>query len=186
MSRFSEGATTPSPYQWTITTSANPGGVMLFARDPEKAAERAAAREERRSQHRAAADKRAQERFDLKKWREGHPAEVTLNQACLMRSWPSSKMGETGMGPIRGGRAEFLNAGAHKAWTATRLIAGAATLGGSAAVTGRKNKGAAMINVQFGNGAAQTYKVTPEAATLRAANQYVTAFNALADQLDAE
>ncbi|MEU7407783.1 hypothetical protein AB0B40_00370 [Streptomyces sp. NPDC042638] len=159
---------------------------MLFDRDPEKAAERAAAREERRSQRRAAADKRAQEHLDLKLWRECHPAEVTLNQACLLRSWLSSKMGQTSMGPVRGGRAEFINAGAHKGWTATRLIAGAATLGASAAVTGRKNKGAAVINLVCGNGAAQTYKVTPEATTLRAANQYVTAFNALAEQLDAE
>ncbi|MGQ5640898.1 MULTISPECIES: hypothetical protein [unclassified Streptomyces] len=159
---------------------------MLFNRDPEKAAERAAVREERRLQRQAAADQRAQERLELKRWRDDHPAEVTLNQACMMRMWPSSKMGQTSMGPVRGGRAEFVNAGAHKAWTATRLIAGAATMGASAAATGRKNKGAAMINVVFGNGAAQTYKVTPESATLRAANQYVTAFNALAEQLEQE
>jgi hypothetical protein len=36
------------------------------------------------------------------------------------------------------------------------------------------------------HGAAQTCNVTPESATLRAANQYVTAFNALATQLAAE
>lgn len=35
----------------------------------------------------------------------------------------------------------------------------------------------------FGNGAAQTYNVTPESTTLRMANQYVTAFNALSAQL---
>ncbi|WP_030344799.1 hypothetical protein [Streptomyces sp. NRRL S-1022] len=159
---------------------------MLFNRDPEKAAERAAAREERRKQRQAAADQRAEERLELKIWREDHPAEVTMNQAALMRPWPASKMGQTSLGPIRGGQAEFIDAGAHKAWTATRLIAGAATLGASAAMTGRKNKGAAVINVVFGNGAAQTYKVTPESSTLRAANQYVTAFNALAAQLDGE
>ncbi|MFE4816939.1 hypothetical protein ACFRFU_10995 [Streptomyces sp. NPDC056704] len=38
----------------------------------------------------------------------------------------------------------------------------------------------------FGNDAAQTYNVTPENANLRAANQYVNAFNALAAQLEAE
>ncbi|MCW5252227.1 MULTISPECIES: hypothetical protein [unclassified Streptomyces] len=159
---------------------------MLFNRDPEKAAARAAAREERRAQRRAAADQRAQERLDLKLWRDDHPAETTLNQAARIGAWPSSKKGQTSAGPVRGGQAEFVNAGAHKAWTATRLLAGAATLGTSAVVTGRKNKGAAMINVTFGNGAAQTYKVTPESATLRAANQYVNAFNALAAQLDGE
>ncbi|MEU0786810.1 hypothetical protein ABZ341_35245 [Streptomyces sp. NPDC006173] len=63
---------------------------------------------------------------------------------------------------------------------------GAATLGTAAAVTGRKNKGAAVINITLGNGAAQTYNVTPENANLRAANQYVNAFNALAAQLEAE
>ncbi|MGW4731672.1 hypothetical protein ACWEQC_21320 [Streptomyces shenzhenensis] len=104
----------------------------------------------------------------------------------MLRSWPSSKFGETTIGPVLGGQAEFVDAGAHKAWTATRLVAGAATLGASAAVTGRKNKGAAVINVTFGNGAAQTYNVTPDSTTLRAANQYVTAFNALAVQLASE
>ncbi|MGW4981148.1 hypothetical protein [Streptomyces mirabilis] len=109
-----------------------------------------------------------------------------LSPPTLLKSWPSSKFGETSLGPIRGGHAEFVNAGAHKGWTATRLVAGAATLGTSAALTGRKNKGAAVINVTFGNGAAQTYNVTPENANLRAANQYVNAFNALAAQLEAE
>ncbi|MFI6347235.1 hypothetical protein [Streptomyces sp. NPDC050560] len=33
---------------------------------------------------------------------------------------------------------------------------------------------------------AQTYNVTPETSTLRMANQYVTAFNALAAQLASE
>jgi hypothetical protein len=59
-------------------------------------------------------------------------------------------------------------------------------MGVSAAATGRKNKGAAVINITFGNGAAQTYNVTSASATLRAANQYVTAFNALATHLAAE
>ncbi|WP_329472726.1 hypothetical protein OIE75_29710 [Streptomyces sp. NBC_01723] len=38
----------------------------------------------------------------------------------------------------------------------------------------------------FGNGAAQTYTVKPEPSYLKAANQYVTAFNALAAQLAEE
>ncbi|WP_406390023.1 hypothetical protein [Streptomyces sp. NBC_00887] len=38
----------------------------------------------------------------------------------------------------------------------------------------------------FRNGAVQTYTVKPEPSYLKAANQYVTAFNALASQLDQE
>ncbi|MEU3346399.1 hypothetical protein ABZ723_15715 [Streptomyces sp. NPDC006700] len=158
----------------------------MFRRDPEKAAQNEARRAEKRRQREEWAANRQAEKEALSQWRSAHPAEKTLNTAAMMRSWPSSKFGETTLGPIRGGHAEFINAGAHKGWTATRLVAGAATLGVSAAATGRKNKGAAVINVTFGNGAAQTYNVTPENATLRAANQYVTAFNALAAQLDSE
>lgn len=159
---------------------------MLFKRDPEKAAQRAAQREEKRKKREEWAAQRQAEKEALAEWRLTHPAEKTLNTACMLRSWPSSKFGETTLGPILGGHAEFIDAGAHKAWTATRLAAGVVTLGASAAATGRKNKGAAVINVTFGNGAAQTYNVTPENATLRAANQYVNAFNALAAQLAAE
>ncbi|MFG2670839.1 hypothetical protein [Streptomyces sp. NPDC048445] len=158
----------------------------MFNRDPEKAAERAAAREQRREARAQRADERGAERLALKEWRHAHPAEQTLNIAATLKTWPSSKMGETPLGPILGGSAEFVNAGAHKGWTATRLVAGAATLGTSAVLTGRKNKGAAVINVTFGNGAAQTYTVKPDASILKAANQYVNAFNALAAQLAAE
>ncbi|MFF4347544.1 hypothetical protein [Streptomyces sp. NPDC001530] len=158
----------------------------MFKRDPEKAAQREVEKAEKRRLRDEAAAQRQAEKDALKAWRREHPAEGTLNMAALLKSWPSSKFGETSLGPIRGGHAEFVNAGAHKGWTATRLVAGAATLGASAAVTGRKNKGAAVINVTLGNGAAQTYNVTPENANLRAANQYVNAFNALAAQLDAE
>ncbi|MFD8007822.1 hypothetical protein [Streptomyces mirabilis] len=133
-----------------------------------------------------AAAQRATEKEALKERRRAHPAEATLNRAALLKSWPSSKFGETSLGPIRGGHAEFVNAGAHKGWTATRLVAGAATLGTPAAVAGRKNKGAAVINVTFANGVAQTYNVTPDNTNLRAANQYVNAFSALAAQLEAE
>jgi len=159
---------------------------MLFNRDPEKAAERAAAKAERKQQRQEAADQRRADAEALKEWRAVHPAEKTLNTAAMLKLWPSSKRGMTALGPVKGGSAEFVNAGAHKAWTATRLIAGAATLGASAVATGRKNKGAAVINVTFGNGAAETYTVKPEPAYLKAANQYVTAFNTLAAQLAEE
>ncbi|MFE0470509.1 hypothetical protein ACFW2V_02685 [Streptomyces sp. NPDC058947] len=159
---------------------------MLFNRDPEKAAERAAAKAVKKQQRQEAADQRRAEAEALQAWRAAHPAEKTLNMAALLKMWPSSKMGMTAVGPVKGGNAEFINAGAHKAWTATRLIAGAATLGTTAIATGRKNKGAAVINITFGNGAAQTYTVKPEPAYLKAANQYVTAFNALAAQLAEE
>lgn len=158
----------------------------MFNRDPEKAEERAAARAQRRDARAQAATERHAERLALKEWRQDHPAEQTLNLAATLKAWPSSKMGETPLGPVLGGTAEFVNAGAHKGWTATRLVAGAATLGASAALTGRKNKGAAVINVTFGNGAAQTYTVKPDASILKAANQYVNAFNALAAQLASE
>lgn len=159
---------------------------MLFNRDPEKAAQKAAAKAEKKQQRQEAAAQRQAEAAALKEWRNAHPAEKTLNMAAMLKLWPSSNKGMTSLGPVKGGSAEFINAGAHKAWTATRLVAGAATLGVSAAATGRKNKGAAVINVTFGNGAAQTYTVKPEPAYLKAANQYVTAFNTLAAQLAAE
>ncbi|MFF0033326.1 hypothetical protein ACFYS7_35095 [Streptomyces avermitilis] len=158
----------------------------MFKRDPEKVAQRQVHKAEKRRLRDEAAVQRQAEKDALKEWRRAHPAESTLNMAALLKAWPSSKFGETSLGPVRGGHAEFVNAGAHKGWTATRLVAGAATLGTSAAITGRKNKGAAVINITLGNGAAQTYNVTPENANLRAANQYVNAFNALAAQLDAE
>ncbi|REE62139.1 hypothetical protein BX257_4752 [Streptomyces sp. 3212.3] len=155
----------------------------MFKRDPEKVAQKEARKAEKRRQREEWAAQRQAEKEALAAWRSAHPAEKTLNTAAMLRMWPSSKFGETTLGPILGGQAEFINAGAHKAWTATRLVAGAATLGVSAAATGRKNKGAAVINITFGNGAAQTYNVTPDSTALRAANQYVTAFNALAAQL---
>jgi hypothetical protein len=154
----------------------------MFSKDPEKAAQRDARRAEKRQQREERAAARQAEAQALAEWRRAHPAERTLNAAATLRAWPSSKFGETPLGPIRGGTAEFVDAGAHKAWTATRLVGGLAT-GGASLVAGRKNKGAAVINVTFGNGAAQTYNVTPESSTLRMANQYVTAFNALAAQL---
>ncbi|MCT9010012.1 hypothetical protein [Streptomyces rhizosphaerihabitans] len=154
----------------------------MFKRDPEKAAQREAQRAEKRQQREERAAQRQAEKEALAEWRSTHPAERALNTACMLRAWPASKFGETAQGPIRGGHAEFVDAGAHKAWTATRL-AGSVLTGGASLAAGRKNKGAAVINVTFGNGAVQTYNVTPENATLRAANQYVTAFNALAGQL---
>lgn len=168
------------------TQNSTQGGAVFFNKDPEKAAEKQAAKAEKKQQREAAAAQRSAEKDALKAWRSTHPAEQTLNMAAMLKAWPSSKMGETSLGPIKGGQAEFVDAGAHKGWTATRLIAGVATAGVTAAATGRKNKGAAVINVTFGNGAAQTYTVKPEPSYLKAANQYVTAFNALAAQLAAE
>lgn len=158
----------------------------MFNRDPEKAAQKAAAKAEKKQQRQAAAEQRRADAEALKEWRNAHPAEKSLNTAAMLKLWPSSKMGMTALGPVKGGSAEFVDAGAHKAWTATRLIAGVATAGVSAVATGRKNKGAAVINVTFGNGAAETYTVKPEPAVLKAANQYVTAFNTLAAQLAEE
>ncbi|MGQ4343569.1 hypothetical protein [Streptomyces sp. SAS_275] len=159
---------------------------MFFKQDPEKAARKAVEKAEKQRLRGVAADQKAADKAALKAWRETHPAERTMNTAATMRMWPSSKMGVTNLGPVKGGSAEFVNAGAHKGWTATRLVAGVATAGMSAAATGRKNKGAAVINVTFGNGAAQTFNVSPESQTLSAANRYVTAFNALAAQLAQE
>lgn len=158
----------------------------MFNRDPEKAAQKAAAKAEKKQQREEAAAQRRADADALKEWRAAHPAEKTLNTAAMLKLWPSSKMGVTSLGPVKGGSAEFVNAGAHKAWTATRLIAGVATAGVTAAATGRKNKGAAVINLTFGNGAAETYTVKPEPSYLKAANQYVNAFNTLAAQLAAE
>ncbi|MFG2895377.1 hypothetical protein [Streptomyces sp. NPDC048248] len=75
-----------------------------------------------------------------------------------------------------------LFADAHKAWTATRLIGGVASSGLSLPF-GRKNKGAAAINITFADGTAKSYTVKPGPA-LGKANKYVTAFNALAAKSD--
>ncbi|MFD7295509.1 SHOCT domain-containing protein [Streptomyces sp. NPDC059897] len=155
---------------------------IMFKRDPDKSAQKAAEREKKKLVRSEAADKRLADKEALKAWRKQHPAEKTMNSAAMMHLWPSSKFGITSQGPVLGGQAEFIDAGAHKAWTATRLAGGVAT-GGMSALAGRKNKGAALINVTFGDGSAQTYNVTPDSANLRAANQYVNAFNALAAQL---
>ncbi|MFF3928251.1 hypothetical protein [Streptomyces hirsutus] len=159
---------------------------MFFSKDPEKVAQRQAAKAEKKQEREQAAAQRRAEADALKEWRSIHPAEKTMNTAAMLKLWPSSKRGVTALGPVKGGSAEFINAGAHKAWTATRLIAGVATAGVTAAAAGRKSKGAAVINLTFGNGAAETYTVKPEPAYLKAANQYVTAFNALAAQLEQE
>ncbi|MFG2308839.1 hypothetical protein ACGFS9_09185 [Streptomyces sp. NPDC048566] len=147
----------------------------MFKRNPDKAAARAARREVQHSEEAA-----------LKTWRAAHLAEKELNQAALLHLWPRSRQGMTPLGPIQGGSAEFFDADAHKAWTATRLIAGATTMGTAAIAAGRKNKGAAAINIRFGNGAVQSFTVKPDPTSLRAANRYVTAFNALAAQLATE
>jgi len=159
---------------------------VFFNKDPEKAAQKAAAKAEKKQRRDEAAVQRQADKAALKAWRATHPAESTMNMAAMLKMWPSSKMGVTSLGPVKGGSAEFVDAGAHKGWTATRLVAGVATAGMSAVAAGRKNKGAAVINVVFGNGAAQTYTVKPEPSYLKAANQYVNAFNALAAQLVAE
>ncbi|MER7967691.1 hypothetical protein ABTX35_01510 [Streptomyces sp. NPDC096080] len=157
----------------------------MFSRDPQKAEARRVAREAKRQERQEAAAQRQADKDALREWRAAHPAEAMMNLAATMRAWPTSKRGETSLGPIAGAHAEFVNAGAHKAWTATRLVGGVAT-GGASLVAGRKNKGAAVINLTFPTGAVQTYNVTPESGTLRAANQYVTAFNALSAQLATE
>ncbi|MFI0777748.1 hypothetical protein [Streptomyces sp. NPDC021212] len=146
--------------------------MSIFQRDPEKSAARQARRELARAD--AARKRRAkqEEKARLRAWRAEHPSETAMNRAAMLHMWAKSEYGETSFGPVAGGSAEFFNAGAHKAWTATRLVGGAMTLGASALATGRKNKGAAAINVVFGNGAAQSWVVKPDAADLKAANQY--------------
>lgn len=141
-------------------------------------------RDERRARRERAAAERATQREALRAHREKYPVEKQLNQAATMRLWPSATMGTTGYGPVKGASAELFNADAHKSWTATRLIAGAATLGSSAALTGRKNKGAAAITITFADGTVRTFKVVPEA--LQQAHTYVTAWNSYAEQLDQE
>lgn len=136
----------------------------MFRRNPEAKAQRKA-------------DKQA-----LKAWRANHPSEATMNGVALFTTWPASKYGMTYFGPVAGASAELFNANAHKAWTATRLATNALTLGGIP--MGRKNKGAAAINIVFADGTVKVYNVTPE--KLASANTYVTAFNALSGQLMAE
>ncbi|MFI5717807.1 hypothetical protein [Nocardia sp. NPDC051750] len=126
------------------------------------------------------------EKEAVKRWRNSHPSEKVLNQAALLRSWPSSRLGLTRYGPVQGGNAEIFDIGAHKSWTATRLAGGVATLGFSATLTGRKKKGSLTLNIGFGNGAAQSFNIKLDKQSMRAANSYVTAFNTLARQLESE
>jgi len=121
---------------------------------------------------------------EIRAYRVAHPLEKQLNLAAMLRMWPSAKVGMTRYGPIRGGHAELFNADSHRAWTASRLGAGAVTGGISMLAFGRKNKGDAAINIIFGNGAAQSFTVTPD--SMAAANRYVIAFNAYAKQLEGE
>jgi len=130
-------------------------------------------------------DEKDATKADLQSYRSVHPLEKQLNSAGMLKMWPSAKAGLTRYGPVRGGHAEFFNADAHKAWTVSRLGAGAVT-GGFSLLGGRKNKGAAAINIVFGDGSAQSFNVTPDTMTMRAANRYVTTFNAYAAQLDGE
>lgn len=160
--------------------------MSIFQRDAEKAAARTAQRELARAEAARKRQAKQEEKARLRAWRAEHPSETTMNRAAMLHMWAKSTYGDTPFGPVAGGSAEFFNAGAHKGWTATRLVGGALTLGASAVATGRKNKGAAAINVVFGNGAAQSWTVKPDATELKAANQYVHAFNALVQQLAAE
>ncbi|MGC5562825.1 hypothetical protein ACPYPG_08280 [Streptomyces sp. FR-108] len=131
-------------------------------------------------------DEKREAKRALIRWREAHPAENTMRGAAMFKPWPSSEYGITRFGPVLGATAEFFNADAHKGWTATRLVAGAATLGTSAFLTGRKNKGAASVVIVFANGDVRSFNVTGDSTNLIAAKQYTVAFNTLAAQLAAE
>lgn len=147
----------------------------MFSRNPEVKAQKAAKKAGKKAEKQA-----------LREWRSAHPQETTMRVAATLQPWPKPEYGVTRQGPVLGGKAEFFNAGAHKGWTATRLVAGAATMGTSAFLTGRKSKGAAAINIVYGNGASASYDVSPDSGDMSAANRYITAFNALAAQLAAE
>jgi hypothetical protein len=141
---------------------------------------------ERKAARVAARVGRTESRHALKSWRVFHPAEPRMNVAATARNWPSSKQGMTPCGPVAGSVAEFANEDAHKAWTATRLVGDVAALGAWAALAGRKNKGSAAINLTFPNGVVKSYTVRPDPHALKAANHYVTEFNALSAQLEKE
>jgi hypothetical protein len=75
----------------------------MFRRDPEKAAQREAGRAEKKQQREEWAAKRKEEKEALTEWRLAHAAEKSLNQACMLRSWPGSEFGRTDLGPVLGG-----------------------------------------------------------------------------------
>lgn len=43
-----------------------------------------------------------------------------MNTAALLKMWPSAKMGDASHGPVKGGSAECVDAGAHKGWIRLR------------------------------------------------------------------
>ncbi|MFC8090427.1 hypothetical protein [Streptomyces sp. NPDC057301] len=132
-------------------------------------------------------DQRHGQKAEIKSYRDAHPMERQMNQAAMLHMWPRAECGMTPFGPVKGGSAELWNADAHKSWTASRVAGntvGVASLGMIPTFSGRKSRGAAAINVTFGNGTAQSFAVKPQ--DLAAANRYVTAFNALSRQLEGE
>ncbi|MEU6820886.1 hypothetical protein ABZ921_09670 [Streptomyces atriruber] len=160
----------------------------LFSSDPAKASARAAEKTLKKQKRAEAARLRKEKAAAHAAWLHKHPAEKALNSAAgLLRGWPQSNRGISTTGhPVKGGKAEFMNMDAHKAWTATRLISGAATLGVTTLAAGRKNKGMAVINIVYGDGFVETHQVKPEPQHMMDAPKYVTAFNALAEQLAQE
>jgi hypothetical protein len=172
-----------------LTQAAAPDEAAEMTKVEKKAARHAAQREVRQSRDkRRAESKHAQqdEKAELASYRRSHPLEVQLNHAALMHRWPKATHGETSSGPVKGAHSELFNANAHKKWTATRLASNA-TVGVATAgigMTGRKNVGQAEITIQQASGAISTYRVKPQ--DLNAANKYVVAFNAYAEQLARE
>lgn len=127
------------------------------------------------------------ERIALSAYRQKHPLEKNLNQAAMLTMWPKAKFGQVSGVSLAGATAEIFNANAHKGWTASRVAAnsvGIASFGTIPVFAGRKNKGAAAINIQYADGSVASFKVNPD--KLSAANTYVLHFNAYAAQLERE
>ena len=166
----------------------------MFSRSPEaRATSRAAKAAQRTEREEKRAAKQA-EKDATAAWRESHPLEKAVNQAGLLHLWPHLKSGrsnamtEAESHPVAGSEAELFDAGAHKGWTASRIAGNSAAVLSAGALlplaSGRKNKGAASINILWGDGHAETFTVKP--ADLAAANRYVHCFNAYSAQLARE
>lgn len=161
----------------------NPQKAARLERKAQALRERAENSETRAVPRAAIMEKGEEDKRELAAYRRTHPLEVQLNKAASMHLWLKASHGRTSAGPLKGAYAELFNANAHKEWTASRLVSNA-TIGvasGGLGMTGRKNVGQAQITIQLASGVIKTFKVKPQ--DLAAANRYVHAFNAYADQL---
>lgn len=128
----------------------------------------------------AAKAKRKEHKAELSAYRAKWPLEAQVNRAASGHLWPRVDFGRfrNNGATIAGSEVELFDGNASRKWTGTRVAGntvGVLSLGLVPTFSGRKQTGAAAINILFANGTAESFKVTPEA--MGAANRYCHALN---------